>query len=157
MEFTTLVLRFRLKDKHAKWLSEQAREVDFVWNYCAEFFLKVREREKRFLSAYDFNPYTKGAGKAGLHLHSGPLRKSVTSIRHVACRPAKRGEVAGIAGRMALARLDSIHGPLDTLSQLTDVLINAYVTGCALNLPASASRSDWPGDMGRRHNARRRQ
>ncbi|BCG02487.1 hypothetical protein PPGU19_070550 (plasmid) [Paraburkholderia sp. PGU19] len=70
MEFTTLVLRFRLKDKHAKWLSEQAREVDFVWNYCAEFFLKVREREKRFLSAYDFNPYTKGAGKAGLHLHS---------------------------------------------------------------------------------------
>src|SRR6202035_4401064 len=30
----TKVLRLRLKDKHAKFLGNLAREVNFVWNYC---------------------------------------------------------------------------------------------------------------------------
>jgi putative transposase len=74
MNLTTRVLRFRLKDKHAKLLRELAREVNFVWNYCAELSQKVRQREGRFLSGYDFHPFTKGAGKAGLHLHSQTIQ-----------------------------------------------------------------------------------
>jgi len=32
----TRVLRLRIKDKHAKHLLEQSREVNQVWNYCNE-------------------------------------------------------------------------------------------------------------------------
>jgi hypothetical protein len=74
VNLTTRVLHFRLKDKHAKLLRELAREVNFVWNYCAELSQKVRQREGRFLSGYDFHPFTKGAGKAGLHLHSQTIQ-----------------------------------------------------------------------------------
>jgi hypothetical protein len=40
----TLVLRLRVKDKHSAWLSAQAREVNFVWNYCNELSARVFER-----------------------------------------------------------------------------------------------------------------
>ena len=65
----TRTLRLRLKDKHAGFLREQARSVNFVWNYCNELSVKHFERTRRFLSAYDMQPYTKGAG-AELALHS---------------------------------------------------------------------------------------
>ncbi|OUL70255.1 RNA-guided endonuclease InsQ/TnpB family protein [Paraburkholderia hospita] len=74
MEITTRVLRFRLKDKHASLLRELAREVNFVWNYVNELSFKVWQREGRFLSGYDFHPFTKGAGKAGLGLHSQTIQ-----------------------------------------------------------------------------------
>lgn len=64
------VLRCRLKDKHAALLSQQAREVNLVWNYCNELSIKVWERERRFISAYEIASYTKGAVKEGLSLHS---------------------------------------------------------------------------------------
>jgi putative transposase len=73
MQQTTRVLHLRLKDRHARALQEQARAVNFLWNYCNELSLKVWERERRFLSGYDFHPFTKGAGKAGLGLHSGTI------------------------------------------------------------------------------------
>ena len=63
-------LRLRLKDKHAKVLSEKARAVNQVWNYCNELSFKVFERERRFLSAYDLDRYTAGATREGLPLHS---------------------------------------------------------------------------------------
>ncbi|MGB8423734.1 zinc ribbon domain-containing protein, partial [Paraburkholderia sp.] len=44
------------------------------WNYCNELSVKVWERERRLLSGYDFHPFTKGAGKAGLGLHSGTVQ-----------------------------------------------------------------------------------
>ncbi|MGB8423916.1 MAG: hypothetical protein WCE85_47385, partial [Paraburkholderia sp.] len=44
------------------------------WNYCNELSVKVWERERRLLSGYDFHPFTKGAGKAGLGLHSGTIQ-----------------------------------------------------------------------------------
>lgn len=43
--------------------------MNFVWNYCNELSVKHFERTRRFLSAYDMQPYTKGAG-AELVLHS---------------------------------------------------------------------------------------
>lgn len=64
------VFRCRLKDKHAALLSQQAREVNLVWNYCNELSIKVWERERRFISAYEIASYTKGAVKEGLSLHS---------------------------------------------------------------------------------------
>lgn len=71
---TTRVLRLRLKDKHADWLTGLAREVNFVWNYCNELAYKVLQREQRFMSAFDLHPYMKGAGKEGLSLHSQTLQ-----------------------------------------------------------------------------------
>lgn len=66
--YTTRTLRLRLKDKHAGFLREQARAVNFVWNFCNELSIKHFERQRAFMSAYDMQPYTKGAGsELGLH------------------------------------------------------------------------------------------
>ena len=65
---TAIVLRLRIKDRHAKWLSERAREANLVWNYCNELSQKVWQRERRFLSGFDFWPFLKGVTKAGLAL-----------------------------------------------------------------------------------------
>jgi putative transposase len=64
------VLRLRIKDKHAAWLSSLAREVNTAFNYCNELSIKVFERERRFLSGFDFWPYLKGAtrGECALNL-----------------------------------------------------------------------------------------
>jgi putative transposase len=64
------VLRLRLKDKHAKFLQGLAGEVNLVWNYCNELQIAMFNRERRFLSGYDFAKFTRGATKEGLHLHS---------------------------------------------------------------------------------------
>jgi len=66
----TKVLRLRLRDKHARLLRDVAREVNFVWNYCNELQITMFNRERRFLSGYDFAKFTRGATKEGLHLHS---------------------------------------------------------------------------------------
>ena len=62
---TVRVLRVRIKDRHARWLGERAREVNTVWNYCNELSRKVWERERRFLSGFDFWPFLKGVTKEG--------------------------------------------------------------------------------------------
>ncbi len=64
------VLRLRVKDKHAAWLASLAREVNTVFNYCNELSMKVFERERRFLSGYDFWPFLKGVtrGECALNL-----------------------------------------------------------------------------------------
>jgi hypothetical protein len=67
---STRVLRLRLKDKHAGALSQMAQDVNFVWNYSQDLALKVFERERRFLSAFDIAKFTRGATKAVLNLHS---------------------------------------------------------------------------------------
>jgi putative transposase len=64
------VLRLRVKDKHAAWLGGLAREVNTVFNYCNDLSVKVFERERRFLSGFDFWPFLKGVthGDCALHL-----------------------------------------------------------------------------------------
>lgn len=69
----TKTLKVRVKDKHAKQLSEMARAVNFVWNYINELSARSIKEQGRFLSAYDIHPYTKGAGKE-LGLHSQTLQ-----------------------------------------------------------------------------------
>ena len=63
------VLRLRVKDKHAAWLCGLAREVNTVFNYCNELSIKVFERERRFLSGFDFWPFLKGATRGDCALH----------------------------------------------------------------------------------------
>src|SRR6202011_4849165 len=63
------VLRLRVKDKHAPWLSDLAREVNTVFNYCNELSAKVFERERRFLSGFDFWPFLKGVTRGDCALH----------------------------------------------------------------------------------------
>jgi putative transposase len=67
---STRVLRLRIKDKHASVLRQMSRDVNFVWNYSQDLALKVFERERRFLSAFDIAKFTRGATKEGLNLHS---------------------------------------------------------------------------------------
>jgi putative transposase len=58
-----------MKDKHAAWLRGLAREVNTVFNYCNELSVKVFERERRFLSGFDFWPFLKGATRGDCALH----------------------------------------------------------------------------------------
>jgi IS605 OrfB family transposase len=63
------VLRLRVKDKHAVWLGGLAREVNTAFNYCNELSVKVFERERRFLSGFDFWPFLKGVTRGDCALH----------------------------------------------------------------------------------------
>ena len=85
MDRAVWVLRLRVKDKHAQWLCGLAREVNTVFNYCNELSVKVFERERRFLSGFDFWPFLKGArrGECALHL---PVR----AVQEIAEEYARR-------------------------------------------------------------------
>lgn len=59
----TKTLKVRIRDKHVKVLNTWAYSVNQVWNYCNELSSRsIRERHK-WLSGYDLQKYTKGAGK----------------------------------------------------------------------------------------------
>src|SRR5258707_3782581 len=92
----TKVLRLRLKDKHAQLLGALAREVNFVWNYCNELQITVFNRERRFLSGYDFAEFTRGATKEGAKLA-------------IAQRAGKKNRVRAIHAKIAKRRSDSLH------------------------------------------------
>lgn len=70
----TRVLRLRLRDRHAKYLTSLAGEVNLVWNYCNEISQKILEREHRWCDTGDLHFLTKGAGKEGLRLHSQTIQ-----------------------------------------------------------------------------------
>jgi putative transposase len=72
--YNTRVLRLRIKDKHAAVLRDRAIWVNQVWNYCNDLQQQVWKREHRFMSGYDFAPYTKGAAKEGIPLHSQTIQ-----------------------------------------------------------------------------------
>ena len=69
----TKTLKVRVKDKHIPLLNNMARSVNFVWNFVNELSQRSIKERGKFLSAYDFHPYTKGAGKE-LCLHSQTLQ-----------------------------------------------------------------------------------
>jgi len=77
------VLRLRVKDKHAAWLCGLAREVNTVFNYCNDLSVKVFERERRFLSGFDFWPFLKGVtrGDCALHLPVQAIRAKIANRR----------------------------------------------------------------------------
>jgi len=100
----TKVLRLRLKDKHAKFLSDLAREVNFVWNYCNELQITMFNRERRFLSGYDFAKFTRGATKEGLHLHSQTVQAIAEeyATRRRQCRKVRLGWRKSTGSRRSL-------------------------------------------------------
>ena len=67
-------LRLRIKDKHATYLRELARESNLVWNYVNDLSFKIFQRERRFPSGYDLQKYTNGASREGLRLHSQTIQ-----------------------------------------------------------------------------------
>ena len=95
-EFTTRTLRLRLKDKHGAFLREQAWAVNQVWNYCNELSIKHLQRKHAFLSAYDMQPYTKGAGKE-LGLHS----QTVQGIQEEYCLRRRQHKKVRLAWRVS--------------------------------------------------------
>lgn len=67
-------LKVRVRDKQVPLLRQMARSVNQAWNYLNELsYRSVRDRGV-FLSAYDMDRYTKGAGKE-LGLHSQTLQE----------------------------------------------------------------------------------
>lgn len=100
----TRVLHIRIKDKHAELLKDQAKEVNQVWNYSQELALKVLDREHRFMSAYDMAPYTQGASKSGLSLHS----QTVQAVSEEYCTRRKQFKKAKLRWRVS-------HGPKRSL------------------------------------------
>jgi putative transposase len=120
----TKVLRLRLKDKHAQFLRDLAREVNFVWNYCNDLQITMFNRERRFLSGFDFAKFTGGATKEGLPLHSQTVqaiaeeyatrrkqfkkvrlswRKSTGSRRSLGWIPFKRTAIHAAHGQIKFA------------------------------------------------------
>lgn len=72
---TTRVLRLRLKDKHVPALRAMAGSVNLVWNYCNDLGTQVFDRERRFLSGFDFQAYLNGASKEGLNIGSAVFQQ----------------------------------------------------------------------------------
>lgn len=69
-----LVMRLRLRDKHARELNRQARAVNFVWNYCNETQQKAARAHRKWLTAVDLQRLTAGASK-DLNLHAHTIQK----------------------------------------------------------------------------------
>jgi putative transposase len=59
----TKTLRLRIKDKHAKVLSEMAREVNQVWNFCNETSHRAIRERHQWLSGFDLQKLTNGFSK----------------------------------------------------------------------------------------------
>ncbi|WP_250655741.1 RNA-guided endonuclease InsQ/TnpB family protein [Alkalimarinus coralli] len=67
----TKTLRVRVRDNHAYLLGQMARQVNYVWNFLNELSLRSVKERGVFMSAYDLQKYTDGAGKLlGLHSHT---------------------------------------------------------------------------------------
>lgn len=69
-----ITYKFRLRDKHAGELNRQARAVSYVWNYLNETSAKAWERDRRWLSRFDFQKLTAGASKE-LNLHAHTIQR----------------------------------------------------------------------------------
>jgi IS605 OrfB family transposase len=70
----TKTLKVRIKDRHLSLLQQMAWSVNQVWNYVNALSQRAIRERGVFLSAYDIDPYTKGAGK-DLGLHSQTLQE----------------------------------------------------------------------------------
>ena len=70
----TKTLKVRVRDTHAPLLNSMARSVNFVWNFVNELSQRLIKERGVFLSAYDVQKYTNGAGK-DLGLHSQTVQR----------------------------------------------------------------------------------
>lgn len=56
-------LKVRVKDKHSPLLKKMAAEVNQVWNYSNELSFRMITERGKWMSGFDFHPYTVGASK----------------------------------------------------------------------------------------------
>jgi hypothetical protein len=59
----TKTLKVRIRNKHIKTLNSRAFAVNQVGNYCNEIGYRSIKKRQKWLLGYDFQNYTKGAGK----------------------------------------------------------------------------------------------
>lgn len=135
----TRVLRLRIKDKHARRLLEQSREVNQVWNYSQDLALKVLEREQRFISAYDMAAYTKGAAKEGLSLHS----QTVQAVSEEYCTRRKQFKKAKLRWRVSHGSRRSLGWIPVKASALSYRAGQVHYQGTALSLWDSYGLADY--------------
>jgi IS605 OrfB family transposase len=68
-----IVLKFRLRDKHAAELNRQARAVNTVWNFCNETQQKAATSGRRWLTSANLQKLTSGSSTL-LNLHSHTIK-----------------------------------------------------------------------------------
>ena len=69
------VLKVRVRDKHAKVLCAMATETNQVWNYCNELSERMARERGKWMSGFDFSPYTVGASKEFEHIGSSTIQE----------------------------------------------------------------------------------
>jgi len=70
----TITIKLRLRDKHASELNRMARAVNYCWNYINETQQKAARSNRKWLSAFDLQRLTNGAGK-DLNLHAHTIQR----------------------------------------------------------------------------------
>ena len=74
----TKTLKIRVKDKHSKYLSEQARQVNMIWNHLVAVTKKAYRPfsgKSKFLSRKEYHELTSGLSKEdGITLHSQTIQ-----------------------------------------------------------------------------------
>lgn len=82
-------LKFRIKDKYAKWLNMLATDTNLVWNYVNELSYRNIRDFGKFLSAFDIGKLLAGATKEGLRLKADSAQAIATRYC-IARRMAKK-------------------------------------------------------------------
>jgi putative transposase len=93
-----LVYRYRVKSLNGL-LSQQARAVNFVWNYCNDRQKDALRFGRKWLTGFDLNRLTSGAGK-DLRLHSGTV--NAVCEQYATSRSQKRRPFLRYRGRKSL-------------------------------------------------------
>lgn len=71
---TLKTLKLRIKDKHAALLRQMARDVNTVFNFVNETSNRAIREQRRFMSGYDLQKYTKGFSRCeGVHINAGTV------------------------------------------------------------------------------------
>jgi len=92
------VYRYRVKSLNGL-LSQQARAVNFVWNYCNDRQKDALRFGRKWLTGFDLNRLTSGAGK-DLRLHSGTV--NAVCEQYAKSRSQKRRPFLRDRGRKSL-------------------------------------------------------
>lgn len=107
-----LTFRFRLKDKHAAELNQQARAVNVVWNYCNETQQKAAKAGRKWLTWVDLKKLTAGSSTE-LALHSHTIQQ--ICIQYDRSRSAKHKPWLRFRGRKSLGWIPFNQGHVSTV------------------------------------------
>jgi hypothetical protein len=115
------------------------REVNMIWNYCDDLRRNVWERERRFLSGFDFWPFLKGVTKEGLAL-------PVQTVQEVAEQYAAKRRTAWKT-RLAWRKSGGARRSLGWLPFKVRTIGYAHGAGLLRRAVAVAVGQLWPGRL----------